>query len=198
MSKAIRELGALDEKDSLKTGRSQYRNLDWHKILRGLPSLIAVAAGLGLALMSFLRVKPLKPLGYMLASYKLNHWAAWLAMAFIVIYVPVFIVQKKRAPERYHLLLRIHEIGFIAAFITVSLHVGLQIREVFPPEIGTGVALYVVLLVLVVTGIIQRYQILPARASSVRFVHLSMVDSFFLIIVFHVLRALFMIGNIKW
>lgn len=195
MGKVIGELQTLGEKGTPNIGGREHRNLDWHKLLRALPSFIAVAAGLGFALISYLKAKPIKPLGNIVAAYALNHWAAWLALAFIAIYVPIFIVLKKRRPERYHLLLRIHEIGFIAAFITVSPHLGWQVREVFPPEIGTGVTLYVALLILMVTGIIQKYQIPIAGASSVRFIHLSMVISFFLIIVFHVLRALLVIGS---
>ena len=85
--------------------------------------------------------------------------------------------------------MKVHQIGFIVAFILVSLHIGSQIRRIFPPEIGTGIAAYVCLLALVMTGIMQRNQLLVKRMSTLRFVHLSMGVSFFLIIVFHVIRA---------
>ena len=149
-------------------------------------SFAAVAAGLVLAVLSYLG---LIPLGYKLGPYWLNHWVGWLSVGFITIYVPFFIILKKRNSKIYGTLIKVHEVGFIVAFILVSLHIGSQIRRVFPPEIGTGSAAYVCLLVLVVTGIMQRNQILTKRTSTLRFVHLSMVVSFFLIIVFHVVRA---------
>ena len=119
----------------------------------------------------------------------MNHWLAWLAVAFIIIYVPLFIILKRRNHNIYSKLIKVHQIGFMVAFILVSLHIGPQMRRIFPPEIGTGIAAYVCLLVLVVTGILQRNQLLAKRMSALRLVHFSMVFSFFLIIVFHVIRA---------
>ena len=110
-------------------------------------------------------------------------------MGFIIIYVPIFVILKKRKPKIYPKLMKVHQIGFIVAFMLVSLHIGSQIRRVFPPELGTGIAAYVCLLVLVVTGIMQRNQIFATRMGTLRFIHLGMVVSFFLVIVFHVIRA---------
>jgi hypothetical protein len=110
-------------------------------------------------------------------------------MGFIIIYVPIFVILKKRKPKVYPKLMKVHEIGFIVAFMLVSLHIGSQIRRVFPPEIGTGIAAYVSLLTLVVTGIMRRNQIFATRMGILRSVHLSMVISFFLVIVLHVIRA---------
>ena len=162
------------------------RNRSRTKKLSVWLSFAAIAVGLALAVLSYLG---LIPLGYKFGPYWLNHWIGWLAFGFIIIYVPVFIVLKKRNVKTYGKLIRIHQVGFIVAFILVSLHIGSQIRRVFPPEIGTGIAAYVCLLVLVVTGIMQRNQILATRTGTLRFVHLSMVVSFFLVIVFHILRA---------
>lgn len=149
-------------------------------------SFTAVAVGLVLAVLSYL---DLIPLGYKLGPYWLNHWLGWLSMGFVVVYVPIFVILKKRNPRIYQKLMKMHEIGFIVAFMLVSLHIGAQIRRVFPPEIGTGIVAYLSLLTLVVTGIMRKNQILATRMATLRFVHLSMVVSFFLVIVFHVIRA---------
>ena len=149
-------------------------------------SFAAVAVGLMLAVLSYLG---LIPLGYKLGPYWLNHWLGWLSMGLIVIYVPICVILKKRKPKIYTKLMKVHEIGFIVAFMLVSLHIGAQIRRVFPPEIGTGIAAYVSLLALVVTGIMRKNQILATRMATLRLVHLSMAVSFFLVIVFHVIRA---------
>ena len=149
-------------------------------------SFVALAAGLILAVLSYLG---LIPLGYEIGPFWLNHWLGWLAVAFIIIYVPLFIILKRRSHNIYPNLVKVHQIGFLVAFMLVSLHIGSQIRRVFPPEIGTGIASYVCLLVLVVTGIMQSNQLLVKRVSTLRFVHLSMVISFSLVIVFHVIRA---------
>jgi hypothetical protein len=149
-------------------------------------SFAAVAVGLLLAVLSYLG---LIPLGYKLGPYWLNHWLGWLAMAFIIIYVPIFVILKKRNPKIYGRLMKVHEIGFIVAFVLVSLHIGTQISRVFPPEIGTGIAAYTSLLALVVTGILRKNQILAIRMTTLRSIHLSMAVSFFLVIVLHVIRA---------
>jgi len=149
-------------------------------------AFVAVAVGLVLAVISY---SGLIPLGYKLGPYWLNHWIGWLSFAFIIIYVPIFVILKRRNTKIYGKLIRVHEVGFIVAFMLVSLHIGSQIRRVFPPELGTGIAAYVCLFVLVVTGIMQRNQMLSVRVSTLRFLHLSMVISFFLVIVFHIIRA---------
>jgi len=165
---------------------SQPRTLPRNRYLSIWLSFAAVATGLVLAVLSYLR---LIPLGYKLGPYWLNHWLGWLSMGFIIIYVPIFVILKKRKPKIYPKLMKVHEIGFIVAFMLVSLHIGSQIRRVFPPELGTGIAAYVCLLVLVVTGIMQRNQIFATRMGTLRFIHLSMIVSFFLVIVLHVIRA---------
>jgi len=149
-------------------------------------SFTAVAVGLVFAVLSYLG---LIPLGYKLGPYWLNHWIGWLSFGFVTVYVPIFVILKRKNPKIYRKLIKVHEVGFIVAFILVSLHIGAQIRRVFPPEIGTGIAAYVSLLTLVVTGIVQRNQILATRMATLRFVHLSMVITFFLVIVFHIIRA---------
>ena len=149
-------------------------------------SFTAVAVGLVLAVLSYLG---LIPLGYKLGPYWLNHWLGWSSMGLIAIYVPIFVILKRRNPKIYGKLIRVHEVGFIIAFMLVSLHIGSQIRRVFPPEIGTGIAAYVSLFALVVTGIMRKNQILATRMATLRLVHLSMAVSFFLVIVFHVIRA---------
>jgi hypothetical protein len=151
-----------------------------------LLSFAAVAAGVVLAVLSYLNFIPL---GYKLGPFYLNHWAGWLSIGFITIYVPLFIILRKRYPKIYGKLIRVHEVGFIVAFMLVSLHIGWQIRRVFPPELGTGIAAYVCLFVLVVTGIMQKNQIFTKMMSKLRFVHLSMVVSLFLVIIFHIIRA---------
>ena len=145
-----------------------------------------VAVGLVLAVLSYLG---LIPLGYKLGPYWLNHWLSWFSMGVIAIYVPVFVVLKKRNPKIYSRLVKVHEIGFIVAFMLVSLHIGTQISRVFPPEIGTGIAAYVSLLALMVTGVLRKNQILATRMATLRLIHLSMAVSFFLVIVLHVIRA---------
>jgi len=152
-----------------------------------LLSFTAVAVGLVLAVLSYLG---LVPLGYKLGPYWLNHWLGWFSMGFIIIYVPIFIILKKRNLKIYQKLMKVHEVGFIIAFMLVSLHIGSQLRRVFPPEIGTGIVAYLSLFALVVTGIMRKNQILATRMATLRLVHLSMAVSFFLVIVFHVIRAL--------
>jgi hypothetical protein len=164
----------------------QPRTLSRNRYLSIWLSFAAVAIGLALAVLSYLG---LIPLGYKLGPYWLNHWLGWLSMGFIIIYVPIFVILRKRNPKIYQRLMEVHEIGFIVAFMLVSLHIGSQIRRVFPPEIGTGIAAYISLLALVVTGIMRKNQMLATRMTTLRFIHLSMAVSFFLVIVLHVIRA---------
>jgi hypothetical protein len=165
---------------------SQSQTATKHKYRSIYLSFTAVAVGVVLAALSYLDVIPL---GYKLGPYWLNHWLGWSSFGLIIIYVPIFVILRRRSPNIYHKLMKVHEVGFIIAFILVSLHIGSQLRRVFPPEIGTGIAAYVSLLVLVVTGIIRKNQLLATRTATLRIIHLSMAVSFFLVIVLHIIRA---------
>jgi hypothetical protein len=89
-------------------------------------------------------------------------------------------------------LLRIHVYGNLLAFLLISIHFASQIARPaeFFPDLGTGLALYVVMLLLTTTGFLQRFRIMPGlKLQSNRFFHVSVAVSFYILIGIHILHG---------
>jgi hypothetical protein len=77
----------------------------------------------------------------------------------------------------------------------ISIHYAGQIGRPsqFYPEFGEGIALYITMLLLVTTGFIHRFQIIPRKAKKYypphfnRYYHISITTAFYIIIIIHVL-----------
>ncbi len=134
-------------------------------------------------------------LGSFAGPYRLSHWASWAGTLFIAIYAPAYHVLKRARPESAKLFLDIHSFGFLISFLLISIHFAGQLSR--PPqaypELGEGIALYITMVLLVATGLLQRFA--ASRLGSKgrytsrtnRAVHVSLISAFYVIIVVHVL-----------
>ena len=121
-----------------------------------------------------------------------THWLAIIGTAFIAIYVPIYSYLKRHKPQTRKSILAIHVVGNLLAVMLVSIHFTSQITR--PPQalpqFGTGILLYFLMLALVVTGILRRFNILGSLEKYWKFIHINLAISFYLVIVVHVLHGL--------
>ena len=130
-------------------------------------------------------------IGFYVGPFRLNHWFVWTGTLYIAFAVPIIAVLKKRHPQRYKTLFRTHVFGNLLAFMLISLHFASQISRSPAPELGTGLALYIAMVLLVGTGFLQRFQLIASiKPQSYRFVHIGAAVAFYLIIVVHILHGL--------
>lgn len=137
-------------------------------------------------------------LGYILFSYfvgpfRLNHWFVWIGTLYIAFAVPIIAISKLRRPRKYMTLFRVHVFGNLLAFLLISLHFVSQISRPAQayPNLGTGLALYIDMILLVATGFTHRFQIIPQIKSQTRkFIHVGLTFSFYIIIVIHILHGI--------
>ena len=132
-------------------------------------------------------------IGFFVGPFRLNHWFVWIGTIYVAIAVPVIAILKKRHPQRYGTLYRTHVFGNLLAFMLISLHFASQISRPASsyPELGTGLALYIAMVLLVGTGFLQRFQLAPSiKPESYRFVHIGSAFAFYLIIILHILQGL--------
>jgi hypothetical protein len=136
--------------------------------------------------------------GFFVGPYRFSHWMTWIGTIFIAIYAPLYHFLKRRYPQRVTLLMDVHTFGFLTAFLLISIHFASQMSrppQAFP-ELGEGIALYVTMLLLVTTGMIQRFwrpEKKPYRRytpRSNRFLHISLLSAFYIVIVVHVVTNL--------
>lgn len=134
--------------------------------------------------------------GFIVGPFRANHWFVWIGTLYIAIIVPTIAVLKKRKPNKYMTLFRIHVFGNLLAFLLISLHFAGQISRppTAYPNLGTGLALYVIMVLLVATGFTHRFQLIPQIKSTTRkFIHVALSFSFYIIIIIHILHGLSLI-----
>jgi hypothetical protein len=132
-------------------------------------------------------------IGFIVGPFRLSHWFVWIGTIYVAFTVPAIAILKKRHPQRYKTLFRTHIFGNLLAFMLISLHFASQISRPASsyPEFGTGLALYIAMVLLVGTGFLQRFQLIPSiKPQSYRFVHIGSAVAFYLIIVVHILHGL--------
>ncbi len=132
-------------------------------------------------------------------SFRINglfftHWLSLAGTLFISIYTPIYYMLRRQYPIQGKKLLAVHVFGNLFAFLLVSLHFAGQVgRPVqFFPEGRTGVALYIITLITVATGIIHRFGLLSIgkfqAPQRTMFVHVALSLSFYIVVVVHVLH----------
>jgi len=132
-------------------------------------------------------------IGFYAGPFRLNHWFVWIGTLYIAIAVPIIALLKKRIPNKYATLYTIHVFGNLISFMLISLHFASQISRPAAsyPDLGTGLVLYISMIILVGTGFLQRFHLLPKmKPQYFMFIHFSSAFSFYLIIVIHILHGL--------
>ena len=131
--------------------------------------------------------------GFFVGPFRLNHWFVWIGTLYIAFIVPIIATSKKRYPSKFLALFRLHVFGNLLAFLLISLHFSGQINRPaeFYPDLGTGLTLYIVMILLVATGFTHRFQLIPQiKSQTRRFLHIGLSFSFYIIIVIHILHGL--------
>ena len=127
-----------------------------------------------------------------IGPYFIHHWLSWTGTTFIAIFIPIYHWLKRRKPQSFKTLLGMHVFGNLTSFLFISIHFAQQISRPaqFYPDLGTGIVLYASLLLLVSTGFLSRFPIVKSMGKSLRFVHLSVTVTFYLVILVHILHGL--------
>ena len=100
---------------------------------------------------------------FRVGTYLFAHWLSWTGTLYIAFVTPVNFIMRRRHTRRINALRNIHIYGNLLAFMLISIHFFQQLGRPsqFYPELGTGLTLYLIALVLVGTGFAQRFQLFP-------------------------------------
>jgi hypothetical protein len=120
----------------------------------------------------------------------LDHLLAWIGFGFIGIYTPIYVYAKRRTRRGLKFLLNIHNVGNLVAFMLISMHFAQQIGRPaqFYPDLGTGLALYILVCLMVISGFVMRFNLVKQSSKTWRFIHTSLVLPFYILILIHVLH----------
>jgi uncharacterized membrane protein YidH (DUF202 family) len=125
------------------------------------------------------------------ATYSLTHWFGWIGTIYIFIASPAMPIIKRLAPKYYRTMLGIHMIGNLVAVLFVSIHFAQQLTRSSTafPDLGTGIILYAVMIMLVSTGIVRYYGV-RKYIKQVNFLHASFAVLFYVVIIVHILQGI--------
>ena len=134
-------------------------------------------------------------LGFFVGSLFFVHWLGLAATVFIAVLVPVYYVLKRRRQQKLKTLLRLHVFGNLFSFLLVSIHFAQNTGRLsgFIPRLEDGFVLFLVLSIIVATGMLERF---GARHKIVKYtkpVHRYAVAVFYLVMAVHVLQSLIII-----
>jgi len=131
-------------------------------------------------------------LGFFVGSLFFVHWLGLAATVFIAVLVPVYYVLKRRRPQKLKTLLRLHVFGNLFSFLLVSIHFAQNTGRLsgFIPRLEDGFVLFLVLSIIVATGMLERFGARHKIEKYTKPVHRYAVAVFYLVMAVHVLQSL--------
>ena len=130
---------------------------------------------------------------YRICPYRAIHYIAFAGTFYIAINVILIAFLKRRYPQKTNLLTKAHIFGNLASFLLISLHFAGQLGRPadFYPQLGTGLALYLVMALQVYTGLAFRFNEKRfLNPLTKRFVHTGLALAFYIVIIVHILHGL--------
>ncbi|MCW4015910.1 MAG: hypothetical protein NWF06_06030 [Candidatus Bathyarchaeota archaeon] len=130
-------------------------------------------------------------LSFFVGSLFFVHWLGIAATIFIAAIIPVYYVLKRKRPKNIKMLLKIHVFGNLVSFMLVSIHFAQNIGRLsgFYLRLNFGFVLFLVLSIIVATGMLERFGHNPKIARYTRPIHRYTVVIFYLIVIIHTLQA---------
>ena len=95
---------------------------------------------------------------FLVGPLRFSHWLAIIGTTYIAIDTPAFVVLKRYYPEKFKGLLRYHIFGNLLFFSLISIHFASQLGRplAYYPTLGTGLAIYIALLLEVTSGFARK------------------------------------------
>lgn len=131
-------------------------------------------------------------MGFYVGPLLLHHWLGWIGAVYIAIATPLYAILKRRYPAHLKTLLAVHMTGNLIGFLFISMHFTEIIGEQLPLFLtsGTGLIQYIIVVLIVITGLIQRFRLVKGFLKSWRFIHVSLSLSFYIVLSIHILNKL--------
>lgn len=127
---------------------------------------------------------------FSIGPFFLDHWLAIIGGTYLLIFIVVFAYMKRYTAVKRGTLLKIHVFGNLLAVMFVSVHFAQQMGRPaeFAPDLGTGLATYLLLMVIVAAGFMLRFGLLTQKRESWRLFHVGLSLSLFIVVVIHTLK----------
>jgi hypothetical protein len=130
-------------------------------------------------------------LGFFVGSLFFTHWIGLGATGFIAVFVPVYYVLKSRRTQKIKTLLKLHVFGNLLSFMLISIHFAQNTGRLsgFYPRLEDGLVLFLVLSIIVATGMFERFGAGNKLGKYTKPVHRYAVAVFYFVMAIHVLQG---------
>lgn len=125
-----------------------------------------------------------------IGPFVLGHWMVIVASAYLVVAVSAYACLKRRSSLARSGLLALHVFGNLLAFLLIAAHFAQQMGRPAEaaPSLGTGLAGFLLVAIVVAAGFMLRFGMAPAWRSSWRMLHVGVSLSLLVVIGIHALR----------
>ncbi|MEJ2271189.1 MAG: hypothetical protein P8X91_01605 [Candidatus Bathyarchaeota archaeon] len=130
-------------------------------------------------------------LSFFVGPFFFIHWLGIIAAVFVALLIPIYYGLKRKRSQNRKILLRIHVFGNLVAFLLISIHFAQNLGRLinYFPKIEDGIALYLVLAILVVTGFLEKFRIGKKVLKYTKFVHRYIIVVFYAVVTIHMLQG---------
>ena len=133
-------------------------------------------------------------LNFTIFSIRFPHLLGIIGASFVSIFTPIFYILKRRNIKLYKQLLRLHMFGNVISLLMISMHETFRFVRL---PLGLGFTLYILLLLLVLSGFSFKFNLLKPFRLYIknvphynRFFHVSLTISFYLVFIIHLINVL--------
>jgi hypothetical protein len=122
----------------------------------------------------------------------IHHWFSLAGSFYIALLTPIYYITKRRNPKSTRKLLRLHTYGNVISFGLISIHFSQQISRpaAFYPALQTGLALYPIVTLLLVSGFLMRFRVASIPYKTLRSIHVGLTTAFYFTIWVHLFHGL--------
>ena len=123
---------------------------------------------------------------FSIGPFSSDHWLSIIGGTYLLIFIVIFAYMKRYTAVNRGTLLKVHVFGNLLAVMFVSVHFAEQMGHAH--DLGTGLATYLLLVVIVATGFMMRFGLLTQQRESWRLFHVGLSLSLFIVVVIHALK----------
>jgi hypothetical protein len=136
---------------------------------------------------------PYIQLSFLGMSFSLTHWIGWIGALFIAVTTPAQPIVKRLYAKHMKTVLNMHMIGNLLAVLLVTIHFSHQVTRPATayPDLGTGIALYLSIILLVSTGFVMYSGIGQKFYKQLLFFHPGFALTFYIVLIVHILVNIF-------
>jgi hypothetical protein len=127
-----------------------------------------------------------------IGPFFLHHWFSLIGGAYLLTFIAIYAYLKRHTAVNRGTLLKVHVFGNLLAVMLVSVHFAVQMSRPaqFAPDLGTGLATYLLFMVIVAAGFMMRFGLAVKHRESWHLIHVGLSLSLFIVLVIHTLRNL--------